>query len=537
MYVWGKLAQKLSHLKGRFGTLEAMKKHILNTLAVLFVFFVSSQALNARELVIGLSSAPSNLSPFFATDANSQNIGRLLYLTLTDFGRDMSFNCRACKSFEERFEDGKHKIHFKLREDLTFWDGEKINAQTIRNVWEIFTNEESPKSIFRFAFAKLEEVKVLGEFELELIYPSYSADNLSDLALLKILKIKTGGDPKNVEDIIGSGPYQIASATSLGVTLTPVFEKSRDNLHFKVVKDETTLALKMMNNEIDLSVAQLSPRKVDWIDKNVNHLDIVSEKGTNYIYVGLNHKNPHLSKAVFREALDLLIPRNKLVEYKMKKTASLANSLFSPSFTNLYQEDLKPTSYDPEAAKKLFLKNGYTYENGALSFEGVPVKLDWKISNNKATEEIVDAIIDEFSKAGISVTKTIQEWGTFMRSMKTGQFDLVMSQWVGFTGPGMLSYVFSTKSYPPAGANRGYFHDEKLDELLAAAERPMDQKQRLKNYREAMAIAVNERAYLSLWHPDIIWIARSCLKGVSPYPNGNFMPILDIQTSGCYERK
>lgn len=513
-----------------------MKKHILNTLAFLLIFSSLSLA-NGRELVVGLSSAPSNLSPFFATDANSQNIGRLLYLTLTDFSKDMNFSCRACKSFNERFEAGKHIIHFKLRSDLTFWDGEKIKAQTIRDVWKIFTNEESPKSIFRFAFAKIEDVKILGEYELELIFPSYTADNLSDLALLKILKIKEGGDPKKLEDIIGSGPYRISHSSALGVTLTPAFDSSRDTLNFKVVKDETTLALKMMNNEIDLSVAQLSPRKVNWIENNVKHLDIVSEKGTNYIYVGLNHKNPHLAKPVFREALDKLIPRIKLVKYKMKETATLASSLFSPSFTNLFQSQLEPTVYDPSAAKKLLLDNGYKLEEGALTFNGAPVKLDWKISNNKATEEIVDAIIDEFSKAGIAVTKTVQEWGTFMRSMKTGQFDLVMSQWVGFTGAGMLSYVFSTKSFPPAGANRGYFSDHKLDELLEAAEGPMPPEKRLENYRKATAIAVKDRAYLSLWHPDIIWIARSCLKGVSPYPNGNFMPLLDIQTSGCYEHK
>ncbi len=514
-----------------------MKKHILNTLAILLIFSSVTLGTQARELVIGLSSAPSNLSPFFATDANSQNIGRLLYLTLTDFSKDMNFSCRACESFEEKFENGKHILHFKLRKDLTFWDGEKINAETIRKVWKIFTNEESPKSIFRFAFAKIEDVKILNEYELELIYPSYSADNLSDLALLKILKIKEGGDPKNLEDIIGSGPYRIGNSSSLGVTLIPSFDSARDTLNFKVVKDETTLALKMMNNEIDLSVAQLSPRKVNWIENNVKHLDIVSEKGTNYIYVGLNHKNSHLSKPIFREALDLLIPRTKLVKYKMKETATLANSLFSPSFTNLFQSQLNPTGYDPEAAKKILLENGYKYEEGVLTYNGVPVKLDWKISNNKATEEIVDAIIDEFSKAGITVTKTIQEWGTFMRSMKTGQFDLVMSQWVGFTGPGMLSYVFSSKSFPPAGANRGYFSDEQLDKLLEAAEGPMLPEKRLQNYREATAIAVRDRAYLSLWHPDIIWIARSCLKGVSPYPNGNFMPLLDIQTSGCYEHK
>lgn len=515
-----------------------MKKHILSTLAILLLSltFPLAQARSA-ELVVGLSSAPSNLSPFFATDANSQNINRLLYLTLTDFGRDMDFVCRACVSYEEKFVGPKHVLRFKLRTDLKFWDGTPIKAQDVIRSWEIFSNEESPKSIFRFAFKKIESFKALGDYELELIYPSYSADNISDLALLKILKIKAGANDFALENLIGSGPYSLQSFSSLGVVIAPAFDKTKDALNFKVVKDETTLALKMMNKEIDLSVAQLSPRKIDWIENNVDHLNIIGERGTNYIYVGINHRNKHLGKLEFRQALDLMIPREKLVKYKMKDTAVLANGLFSPSFTSLYESQLKPSEYNPEKARELLRSIGYEWVGGALTFNKEPVRLDWKISNNKAAEEVVDAISDEFTKNGIAMKKTVQEWGTFMHSMKTGQFDLVMSQWVGFTGPGMLSYVFASQSFPPAGANRGYFENKELDQLLAAASGPMTKEQRLLNYRKANAIAVKDRAYLSLWHPDIIWIARNCLKGVSPYPNGNFLPLLEIQSSECHGHK
>lgn len=515
-----------------------MKKHILSTLAILLLSlsFPFARAQSA-ELVVGLSSAPSNLSPFFATDANSQNINRLLYLTLTDFGRDMDFVCRACVSYEEKFVGPKHVLKFKLKTDLKFWDGTPVTAHDVINSWKIFSDEEKPKSIFRFAFKKIESFKAHNDYELELVYPSYSADNISDLALLKILKVKSGASDFAVENLIGSGPYKLHSSSSLGVVITPAFNANKDSINFKVVKDETTLALKMMNKEIDLSVAQLSPRKIDWIENNVDHLDIIGERGTNYIYVGINHRNKHLGKKEFRQALDLMIPREKLVKYKMKDTAVLANGLFSPSFTGLYDSGLAMSEYNPQKAKELLASIGYKWVNGILSFDNVPVTLDWKISNNKAAEEIVDAISDEFNQNGITMQKTVQEWGTFMHSMKTGQFDLVMSQWVGFTGPGMLSYVFASQSFPPAGANRGYFENKQLDQLLEAASGPMTKEQRLINYRQANAIAVNDRAYLSLWHPDIIWIARNCLKGVSPYPNGNFLPLLEIQSSACHGHK
>ena len=70
------------------------------------------------SITIGITSVPMNLDPFFATDANSQNINRLSHLALIDFDEKMSLECQACASYKEYINKDNHRINIKLKRDL-----------------------------------------------------------------------------------------------------------------------------------------------------------------------------------------------------------------------------------------------------------------------------------------------------------------------------------------------------------------------------------------------------------------------------------
>lgn len=503
-----------------------MLKHII--WPFLALFFLHSNAYGAVNLA--LSSSPSNLSPFHSTDANSQNLNRLVHLSLTDFGKDMRFICRLCVSFEERFEEEKHIIRFQLDPEAKFWDESPVKASDVRRSWKYFTEEDKIKSIFRFAFSSIEDVVVIDEKTVDLVYKSFSLENLSNLALLKILKIKNYNELESVEleDIVGAGPYKFEEIKTLEISLAPVREELPE-LVFKVVRDETTLALKLMNEEVDLSLAKMSPRKVNWLKKKSSDLKFWTVPGATYVYLGLNHQSPFLSQESGRLALAHLIPKKDLIKYKLKGSATLATGLFSKAFEDFYLDDAGP-GFNPERASQILEGMGYKKdEKGFWVKDGKRIVLDWKVSNNKSTIEIVEVIKNYLNKNGIVVNMTIQEWGTFMRSVKGGDFDIVMSQWVGFTGPDMLKFVFHSESTPPKGGNRGHFIDKTFDELLDQAQSERDESLRTNFYNKAAQRANDQLAYINMWHPDVTWIGRKCIeleKGI--HSNGNFMALLDL---------
>src|SRR5690606_24608621 len=94
----------------------------------LLIIMATNWSLKAGErIVVALGSVPNNLHPYYATDANSQDINRLVHLSLIDVNARMQTICRACESFEEVITaGGEQEIIFKLKKQLKYQDGEMI---------------------------------------------------------------------------------------------------------------------------------------------------------------------------------------------------------------------------------------------------------------------------------------------------------------------------------------------------------------------------------------------------------------------------
>lgn len=493
------------------------------------VYLLSVKTVFSKEIAVALSSTPSNLVPFYSTDANSQNINRLVHLSLIDFNQKMQHECVACESMKSSMRNGKHVLYFVLRKNLRLSDGSIVDSNSVKNSWEYFAKNQLIKSTFIGAFESIIEFVIIDELRFELVFKKFSLENFSNLVLLKILKLKNGpkGDLE-INEIIGGGDYQIQSYSPLEVLLAPR-KHSSAKLRFKVVKDETTLALKILNKEIDLSVASLSPRKVEWI-RNKKGIRVWEGASTNYQFVGINHNNNFLKDRSVREAISSFIPREKILQFKLKNTGKLSTGMFSPAFGKMH-DDVVKIKHDPIKGRELLKLAGLKKNKfGFWEKEGVLFQIDWKVSNNKASIELVELLKEILEREGIKINLSIQEWGTFMSSYKTGKFDLIIGQWIGFTGPEMINFVYHSSMSPPKGGNRFNYKNTEVDSFLDAAMEQEDLDKGLKYYMAANEIINKDFAVISLWHPNIIWIGRECLRNIEVDPFGGFASLKKMET-------
>lgn len=506
-----------------------MKKQIILFIGLILSSWLTVQA--AEKINIAISAAPNNLNPFFSTDANSQNINRLVHMALIDFNRKMQFECKACLSFEEKIVGGKQILKFKLREDLTFADGSAVTALDVKNSWQYFAKNEKIKSTFMGAFESIENVTVIDNYNLEITFTSFSLENLSNLALLKIVKLKNpNNEAMEPADVIGCGDYLLSDIKPLEIVVAPK-DQSKLTFVFKVVKDETTLALKLINKEIDLSVANMSPRKIHWLKTKTKMLTVWDMPSGNYLFMGLNHKREMFKDIRLRRAISLLLPRKEILKYKLKDTAVLSNGMFSPAFADMYEPRMIEP-HDITQARQLLKEAGYLKNaKGLLEKSGKILEIDWKVSNNKASIEIVEVIQHFLEQEGFKINLSIQEWGTYMSAFKGGKFDIVVGQWIGFTGPDMLKFVFHSSNTPPKGGNRIGYSNPVFDKIIDAATIETDADKRIVLYKEAMNLVNNDYAYINLWHPNIIWVGNKCLKNIELEPTGGFYPLLKIEKS------
>ena len=504
---------------------------MFNTLKKVTIIFLASYSISAfsqKTIKIAISAAPNNLVPFFSTDANSQNINRLVHTALVDFNEKMQFVCVGCESFKESIVGEKHIFKFTLRPNITFSDNSPVTTQDVKKSYEYFAKNEKIKSTFMGAYETIEAVNIIDEKNVEIVFKSFSLENLSNLSLLKIVKINNPlKDSLEPQDVIGCGDYQIKEIQPLEILITHR-RGQKPNLNFKVVKDETTLALKLINKEIDLSVANMSPRKVYWL-KSQPEIKIWDMPSGNYQFMGINHRREIFQDRRVRKAFSLLIPREEILKYKLKNTASLSNGMFSKAFGDMY-EPLAIDSHNPELSRKLLSEAGWVKnKKGFLERNGKVLEIDWKVSNNKASIEIVEVLKNAFEKEGMVVNLSIQEWGTYMSAFKAGKFDIVVGQWIGFTGPDMLRFVFHSSNLPPKGGNRVGYSNLEIDQVLDSATIEIDAIKRTHKYKQALKMINEDYASINLWHPNIIWIGRSCIDNVKLESTGSFYPLKNIE--------
>jgi len=471
---------------------------------------VLPRVVDAKKLNIAIGSSPNNLDPHYATDANSQDINRLIHLSLVDASRQMKTVCRACDKFESRIDGKSQIIRLWIKDNLKFQDQTAVLADDIvLSTKNLLAKKDAPIPAL---FQNLVNAEKVSDKIVDLYFDEYRPENLTNLSLLKIENWKKGNR-------VAAGEYKLIQKDENEI----IIQSALQTIHFKVVGDETTAALKLLNGEIDLIATTISPRKSFWLStqKEIKTFEV---EGSNYVYISPQHRHPDLKKRNVRRALSHLIPREILAKYKMKDTVALSQGMYSKAFEDLNLPN-EPIKYDQEKAKELLLKEGYVFENGRWKKEDHQLEFTLKVSNKKHIIELAKAIAPYWNKFGIPLKIQSLEWGSFYRDLKQGNYDLALGQWIGFVGPDQMGFTFLTSSIPPGGANRGFYEDPIFDELYSSALKETSEPKALEYYRKAYTRLIENEAYISLWHPKIVWIGRDCIKSIELYPTGNFLAL------------
>jgi len=487
------------------------------TITVFFVlvpFFKSFGQESRPPINIAVSAPFLELSPLKATTSQIQNLHRLTHLSLVDFNREMEIVCSFCEKFEEKRQEktGKYEIHFTLKNFYKFEDGDLVTAEHIKKSWEYYV-DKTEKSPFLSAFSKIDSIEIISPLHVVFHYASYDIEHLTNLVLLKIVK-------KKGEEFLGIGPYSLDKIGPYHVSLTPKNSDLGNVLHFKTVVDQTTLLLKLQKGEIDLSVVDLPPRKIEWLRKNVSNLSFVEIPSTSYVYLGINHRHVWTKEFWMREVLMAYLPIEEILQHKFKGYGLRAHNVFSPVFKKWHRPNpYQVMEYNPELASSMLQKKGFIKKKGFWHTpEGEKLSLSLKVSDKKWTRELAESLAYFWRFQGIDIDLQSLEWGAYFSHIKKGQFCLTLGNWVGISGLEIIPFFFDSQKIPPKGGNRGRFSSQEVDLLLQE-----------KKLQEAEEKAFQELAVGSLWYPKIIWAMNNSLSPVLLYPNESYLALVGLK--------
>ena len=129
----------------------------------------------------------------------------------------------------------------------------------------------------------------------------------------------------------------------------------------------------------------------------------------------------------------------------------------------------------------------------------------------------------QLREVGIALDIRTFEFATFFSDVTHGLFQLYSLRWIGGNeDPDIFEYVFHSGKFPPNGANRSFYSNPRLDELIDLARTELDQNTRKQHYAEIQRILADDLPYINLWYQDNLLIHSKRVRNITLNPSGNY---------------
>lgn len=222
--------------------------------------------------------------------------------------------------------------------------------------------------------------------------------------------------------------------------------------------------------------------------------------GTYYYY--LNTEIEPLDDPRVRKALAMSVDRDTLVD-KVAKGGQLPAYNFTPPDINGYTAEAR-VEFDPEKARKLLAQAGYP--NG----EGFP-KLEILFNTLEDHQKIAVTIQQMWKQAlNIDVTLQNQDWKVYLSNTRTGNYEIARAAWIGdYLDPNTFLNMFVTGG----GNNKTGWSNSRYDELIAKANRTLDQQERYQYFQEAERILMDEVPIIPIYTYTYKYLLHPAVEG------------------------
>ena len=484
-----------------------------------------------------MNAEPQTLHPNVSQDLYGSIINGKIYEAL--LGRDdetLELQGSLAESWE--VSEDKKTFTFTLREGATFHDGTPVTVEDVKYSFDKVkdpTTNNPPEKVY---FQKLESLEIVDDRTVRLHASDVYFKNLEIAGSFAVL-------PKHVweqyDDFnnapparapIGSGPYKFVKwDTGKEIVLernpdwhglTRGEKNNPEKLIYKLLSEDTVTLQLLKNGTIDLYdgitpvqwTRQLNGAKWD------EQLNKVTYDFPAYNYIGWNMRREPFTDPKVREALALLMDRDKIIDRVYFGLAKPTSGFNIPG-TDAYDEAIKPTPFDPKKAKKLLAEAGWkdTNGDGILDKDGKPLRFDFMIAAGRDTAEKIGLIYKEdLKKAGIDMTLTKLEWAVMLDRVKKWNYDSMAMGWaLGVDGDPYQIWHSSQADIQDSSNSIGYKNPE-ADRLIEEGRVEFDAAKRNALWRQLHEVIANDYPVVFMVVPKGLMAVDKRWQNIKLYP-------------------
>jgi peptide/nickel transport system substrate-binding protein len=445
--------------------------------------------------------------------------------------------------------------------EITWSDGEPVDAQDFRFTWETLTSPDYPAAVLR-GWNLIEDVTV-------------SSDDLSAVIRLRnpsaefINRVLAGGSGEGAgfllprhrleeipsaeiatheygaEEHVGAGPFVIVEwepGEHLTVERNAEYwgdQPLLDRIVFRFTDSSRDAITQVTTGDVDIAVNLPESALLDAIesDETVSLVTPRAGAAKTYAFNLHNPDNLSLPHPIFREqeirqAITMGFDRQAVIQMLMLEQTEIPGTVLSNTLWE--HEDLDPLPYDPDQAAELLDEAGWELESDGLRYRsGVAMSFTVTTTSGDDPDAVLrqrvqDAFIEDMAELGIQAEAANYDperlYGTEDQNGILGErnFDIVDIPWSDRTTLDMFVERFSEAFIPspeyPEGANLMGYANEDVNRLVRAQATTLDPEERAELLREVQEIVMEDTPVILVYEHIEIDVVRNYVHGLNPGP-------------------
>ena len=349
---------------------------------------------------IGVIAMPTNGDPTVSVGNANTRVNYNVHDTLIyyDYKDNGTLKPMIAESWERI--DGR-TVEFRLRRDVLFHNGDRLTSADVKFSFDRLKQNISGTTLAASCMETIERVDIIDDYTCRvvtsvidpLLESRLAAGHWGSVILPKDYIERVGQDEFRLNPV-GTGPYKWVSRTPNQIVLerfddyygekAPV-RRAEFYVYAEVAPRITALA----TGELDI-IGEVPIDQIATVE-NMGGVRVEKFLIQNYHVLSYNTNHPVMSDRRLRQALNLGINRELLVQTLWHGDAVVPRGHQYVEFGDLYFPDYPMPQYNPQRARQLLAESSY---NGEL--------ITYRVTSYTFAREAAEAIVDMWRQIGVN---------------------------------------------------------------------------------------------------------------------------------------
>jgi oligopeptide transport system substrate-binding protein len=490
-----------------------------------------------------LGNDPASLDPAKVADIYSFAVINQLFDRLVEFDDRLNILPAIAQTWSAS-RDGLTWT-FNLRQGVKFHNGREVIADDVayslsrlldptvqfKYNWALVKIKGVPE--FQAGRAKdIEGIRAIDRYTLQITLSEPFAPFISVLGLPQFAVIpreeveRLGGDFGFSP--VGTGPFRFVRwerGSEILLEANEHYFRKRpvlDQIRFVIFPGEPVAEILASFERKELEQSPIPPDRRKELLETDKYTIIQKPTLSLLVLMGFNLESPPFDKLEVRQAFNYAIDKVRINREIRADRFVLARGILPPGMPG-YNPEVHGYNYDPDKAKELLAQAGFPGGKHldpviwASSVKSAVARQDYQYAQQNMGQVGVQVELQEFDT-----------WPTFLQAMEQGKLQVFRwAFYADYPDPDSILYpLFHSRS-----ANNFFrYRSPVIDRLLDEARREIDDLHRVKLYRDAEQIILNDAPAVFLLHYAYEQVFQPYVKGIEVSALGDpYIPLRKVQ--------